>query len=307
MKKTVVKQRLVHRIMKITFIQFVLAFVFSTITMASSVNGQKKLDTKITVSISNMSLENALSTLEKKANVKFSYNSRISQLGQKVTIDVKEQTLSTILSAILQPLDISYSELSNQIILQNNVTKEQDLAGFTNSISVAEKLKAAPIVRGRVVDQSGLPLPGATVMAKGTNKSVITDFDGNFTIDMPENSTRLVISYIGMTTQEVAIKTTAMTIVLVENEQSLKEVVITTGYEKTSKRTFTGAISKITGKELMVEGVVDISRMIEGKAAGVTVQNVTGTFGTAPKITVRGSSSIFGDTKPLWVIDGIVQ
>lgn len=307
MKKTVVKQRLLHRIMKITLIQFVLAVVFSTITMANSVNGQRKLDTKVTVSITNVTLENALSQLEKKANVKFSYNSRISQLGLKVSVDAVEENLADVLAIILKPLNISYSEVSNQIILENKESQNGEFSGFGISKTVSEKLTVAPIVKGKVVDQSGMPLPGATVLAKGTKKSVITDFDGNFTIDMPENSTRLIISYIGMTSQEVGIKSTPLTIVLIENEQSLKEVVITTGYEKTSKRTFTGAISKITGKELMVEGVIDISRMIEGKAAGVTVQNVTGTFGTAPKITVRGSSSIFGDTKPLWVIDGIVQ
>ncbi|MEP6929224.1 MAG: SusC/RagA family TonB-linked outer membrane protein, partial [Flavobacterium sp.] len=146
-----------------------------------------------------------------------------------------------------------------------------------------------------------------TVMAKGTKIAVLTDFDGNFSIDMPANSTALVISYVGMETKEIGIENTNPTVVLNESGQSLKEVIVTTGYEKTSKRTFTGAISKISGTELKVDGVVDISRMIEGKAAGVTVQNVTGTFGTAPKITVRGSSSIFGDTKPLWVIDGVVQ
>ena len=304
MKKTVVKQRLLHRIMKITLIQFVLAFVFSTITMANSVIGQKKLDTKVTVSISNMNLGNALSKLEQKANVKFSYNSRITQLSDKVTVNATDATLAEILSIILKPLNIGYSEVSNQIILQNNASQN---SGFEVKETLTEKSAVAPIVKGKVIDQSGMPLPGATILAKGTKKSVVTDFDGNFTIDMPENSTRIIVSYIGMTTQELAIKTTTMNIVLVEDAQSLKEVVITTGYEKTSKRTFTGAISKISGKELMVEGVIDISRMIEGKAAGVTVQNVTGTFGTAPKITVRGSSSIFGDTKPLWVIDGIVQ
>ncbi|OXA93446.1 SusC/RagA family TonB-linked outer membrane protein [Flavobacterium hydatis] len=164
-----------------------------------------------------------------------------------------------------------------------------------------------PIVKGKVVDQSGDPLPGATVLAKGSKVAVLTDFDGNFTIDMPANTTKLVVSYVGMETKEVNITNSPLTITLSEQGQNLKEVVVTTGYEKTSKRTFTGAISKISGTELKVDGVVDISRMIEGKAAGVTVQNVTGTFGTAPKITVRGSSSIFGDTKPLWVIDGVVQ
>ncbi|HFK5528160.1 TPA: SusC/RagA family TonB-linked outer membrane protein [Elizabethkingia anophelis] len=87
----------------------------------------------------------------------------------------------------------------------------------------------------------------------------------------------------------------------------IKEVTVSTGYQKLSKRTFTGAASKIVAKDLKVEGVPDISRMIEGKVPGVNVQNVTGTFGSAPKITIRGASSILGDNKPLWVIDGIVQ
>lgn len=89
--------------------------------------------------------------------------------------------------------------------------------------------------------------------------------------------------------------------------KDIEEVTVSTGYQKLSKRTFTGAASKISAKDLKVEGVPDVSRMIEGKVSGVNVQNVTGTFGTAPKITIRGASSIFGDTKPLWVIDGIVQ
>ena len=306
MKKPVVKQRLLYRIMKITLFQFFLAFVFSTVTMANSVKGQKKLDTKVTITISNLSLYNALSKLEKNANVKFSYNSRITQLSQKVSINTTDETLSSILSIILKPLNIEYSEVSNQIVLQNKIA-EEGIIGFEPLKSLSQNLLPLPIIKGKVIDERGNPLPGATVLAKGTTKAVLTDFDGKFTIDMPANSTRLVISYIGMQSQEVGIKTTPLTIVLTDEANNLSEVVITTGYEKTSKRTFTGAVSKITGTELLVEGVVDISRMIEGKAAGVTVQNVTGTFGTAPKITVRGSSSIFGDTKPLWVIDGIVQ
>ena len=87
----------------------------------------------------------------------------------------------------------------------------------------------------------------------------------------------------------------------------IKEVTVSTGYQKLSKRTFTGSASKIVAKDLVVEGIPDVSRMIEGKVSGVNVQNATGTFGIAPKITICSSSSIFGDTKPLWVIDGIVQ
>ncbi|KUJ62334.1 SusC/RagA family TonB-linked outer membrane protein [Flavobacteriaceae bacterium CRH] len=306
MKKPVVKQRLLYRIMKITLFQFVLALVFSSVTMANSINGQKKLDTKVTITVENLTLDNALSKIEKSAHVKFSYNSRLPQLNYKVSIDANNEMLSSILSRILAPFNISYSEISNQIILQKSAIADP-FAKADNRDSLFEILTAGPIIKGKVTDPSGVPLPGATVLAKGTKIAVLTDFDGNFSIEMPANSTGLVISYVGMETKEIGIENTTPTIILSESGQNLKEVVVTTGYEKTSKRTFTGAISKISGAELKVDGVVDVSRMIEGKAAGVTVQNVTGTFGTAPKITVRGSSSIFGDTKPLWVIDGVVQ
>nr|WP_315239087.1 SusC/RagA family TonB-linked outer membrane protein [uncultured Flavobacterium sp.] len=306
MKKPVVKQRLLHRIMKITLFQFALALVFSSVTMANSVNGQRKLDTKVTIAVENLSLDNTLSKLEKSAHVKFSYNSRLPQLNQKVSLEANQETLESILSRILKPFNITYAEISNQIILQ----KKTKLDGFSSDESrnpLFEILPAGPTIRGKVTDLSGSPLPGATVLAKGSKISVLTDFDGNFSIEMPTNSNSLLISYVGFETKEIGIENTSPTIVLTEQGQNLKEVIVTTGYEKTSKRTFTGAISKISAAELKVDGVVDVSRMIEGKAAGVTVQNVTGTFGTAPKITVRGSSSIFGDTKPLWVIDGVVQ
>ncbi len=304
MKKPVVKQRLLFRIMKITLFQMVLAFVFSTVMMANNATGQKKLDTKVTISITNLSLSTALSKLEKSANVKFSYNSRINQLNQKVNINANNETLASILNEILTPLNINYSEISNQIVLQNIATKSSaklDLSVSLNGISTQDI-----IVKGKVTDENGNPLPGASILVKGSKVSALTDLDGRFTIEMPEGSSRLVISYIGMQTKEVNATSAFLNITLSEEGQNLNEVVIT-GYEKTSKRTFTGAVSKISDKDLIIDGIVDVSRMIEGKAAGVTVQNVTGTFGTAPKITVRGSSSIFGDTKPLWVIDGVVQ
>ena len=305
MKKPVVKQRLLHRIMKITLFQFVLALVFSSVAMANDINGQKKLDTKVTITVENLTLDNTLSKLSKSAHVKFSYNSRITQLNQKISIEANNETLSDVLSRILEPLNITYTEISNQIVLQKS--NKNLFTGAETPNTLFDVLAQGPIIKGKVTDPSGVPLPGATVLAKGTKIAVLTDFDGNFSINMPANSTALVISYVGMETKEIGIENTAPTIILNEAGQNLKEVIVTTGYEKTSKRTFTGAISKISGAELKVDGVVDVSRMIEGKAAGVTVQNVTGTFGTAPKITVRGSSSIFGDTKPLWVIDGVVQ
>ncbi len=164
-------------------------------------------------------------------------------------------------------------------------------------------------IKGKVVAAGdGMSLPGATVFIKGTKEGVQTDLDGNYSIKVKGNDAVLVFEFMGFNTVEKKVGAQSIVNVsLADATEMIDEVVITTGYEKLSKRTFTGAISTISEKELKVDGMPDVSRMIEGKAAGVSVQNVSGTFGAAPKITVRGSSSIFGDTKPLWVIDGMVQ
>ena len=97
-----------------------------------------------------------------------------------------------------------------------------------------------------------------------------------------------------------------VTIKLKESAEMLETVVVT-GMVAQDKRLFTGATDKLDAKDVKLDGVADLSRGLEGRSAGVTVQNVSGTFGTAPKIRVRGATSIYGDSKPLWVVDGVIQ
>ena len=108
------------------------------------------------------------------------------------------------------------------------------------------------------------------------------------------------ISYIGMKTQEIPIKTGTIRILMKPDAEVLEEVVVT-GMQKMDKRLFTGAATKLDAEGVKLNGMADISRGLEGRAAGVSVQNVSGTFGTAPKIRVRGATSIYGSSKPLWV------
>lgn len=114
------------------------------------------------------------------------------------------------------------------------------------------------------------------------------------------------ISFIGMKTQEVAIKSGIMKVSMVSDSEVLEEVVVT-GMTKVDKRLFTGASDRLTAAEVKLDGLADISRGLEGRSAGVSVQNVSGTFGTAPKIRVRGATSIYGNSKPLWVVDGVIM
>lgn len=108
-----------------------------------------------------------------------------------------------------------------------------------------------------------------------------------------------------MQTQEVAIKP-HLKVVLKTDSEILDEVVIT-GMQKMDKRLFTGAATKLSADDVKLDGIAEISRALEGRAAGVSVQNVSGTFGTAPKIRVRGATSIYGSSKPLWVVDGVIM
>ena len=116
---------------------------------------------------------------------------------------------------------------------------------------------------------------------------------------------QVTVSYIGMVTQ--TLKATAnMHVALKANAQVLNEVVVT-GLTRTDRRLFTGATDKVDAEKARLSDVADISRSLEGQAAGVSVQNVSGTFGTAPKIRVRGATSIYGSSKPLWVVDGVIM
>lgn len=161
-------------------------------------------------------------------------------------------------------------------------------------------------ISGTVVSaEDGEPVIGASVMIQGTKVGTVTDIDGKFTLSANRANPMLEISYIGMVTQKVK-GSSNMKITLQTDSKTIDEVVVT-GMVKVDKRLFSGSTSKIDASSAKIDGVADISRSLEGKAAGVSVQNVSGTFGTAPKIRVRGATSIYGSSKPLWVVDGVIM
>ncbi len=159
-------------------------------------------------------------------------------------------------------------------------------------------------VQGTIVDENGEPVIGASVFIKGTKTGAVTDIDGKFSLKSSAGKT-LVITYVGYEKTEATAKD-GMKIMLTPTSHALGEVVVT-GMQKMDKRLFTGATAKIDADKAKLDGIADVSRALEGRISGVSVQNVSGTFGTAPKIRVRGATSIYGDSKPLWVIDGVIQ
>jgi len=177
---------------------------------------------------------------------------------------------------------------------------------FFNLLFFSVTSFAQTTVTGRVISETDRePIIGASVQVK-EHKTVgtITDMDGNFSLSVPAGSKTLIFSYLGMQTKEAAIKP-RMEIVLSEDSKMLTEVVID-GYRRIDRKFFTGSASSLSAENTNVDGITDVSRMLQGKAAGVQLTNVSNTFGVAPKLRVRGATSIYGNSNPLWVVDGVI-
>ena len=166
---------------------------------------------------------------------------------------------------------------------------------------------AQTTVRGTVLaEEDGLPVIGASVFVKGSQTvGTVTDVDGHFTLSVPASAKILVVSFMGYVDQEVPVSP-QVTVSLKADAEMLEQVVVT-GMHAVDKRLFTGSATRVDAADAKISGMADISRSLEGRAAGVSVQNVSGTFGTAPKIRVRGATSIYGSSKPLWVVDGVIM
>ncbi|MGZ8541399.1 MAG: carboxypeptidase-like regulatory domain-containing protein, partial [Chitinophagaceae bacterium] len=174
-------------------------------------------------------------------------------------------------------------------------------------ISGSAVLAQSGTIRGKITDTLGAPIPGVSVAIKNTRTGTSTNQSGDFVLNgVPARST-LVISYVGLETQEITLSTgqASISVVMRVDITNMQDVIVT-GFQRIEKKKFTGAAVTLRAQDVKIDGVIDVSRMLEGRAAGVSVQNVSSTFGSAPKVRVRGATSINGDNKPLWVVDGVV-
>lgn len=184
--------------------------------------------------------------------------------------------------------------------------------GIDNTIIVKKKLiddiaiASTFLISGNVINENNEPLPGASVIEKGTSNGAQTDFDGNFSLEVTNENAILVISYIGYGTKEISINSQKkFTIQLLLETSALNEVVVT-GYGKQIRKTLSSSISKVSGEVLEGFPVPSFEAALQGRAAGVQVTTNGAMSGAPVKIRIRGSNSALGSSDPLYVIDGVV-
>ncbi|WP_316804626.1 SusC/RagA family TonB-linked outer membrane protein [Pedobacter nototheniae] len=270
-------------VMKLTgIIILLITFQASAISFAQKVSINKK----------NTELKDLFKEIHNQTGYDFIYNNDVLNVSSSFDINVKNKDVSDLLKDIFSNKPLSFSIEDKNII-----------------VKVRERSDSKPdrIVTGRVIaSEDKQALPGVSIKIKGTAKAVSTSNNGEFSIRVSDGDV-LVFSMLGYVSQEVNTDgKNSINVTLVQSTSNLNEVVITGIGGAVDRKTFTGATTKISVKDAELGGLPDPSRMLEGRVAGVSVQNTTGTFGTAPKIRVRGATSILGSSKPLWVVDGSI-
>lgn len=253
------------------------------------VNAKVTAQEKVTLRLDKTTISNILHSIEEQGYYRFVYNSNLKDVRLRTSINAREAGISEVMDKLLDGTDLLYTILNDNLVVVRSATVEQDI-----------------VVKGKVMDATGSPLTGVSVTVKGTNRGVMTDADGAFSISVPENGV-LVFSSVGYQNHEEAVAGQETVNVVLEPSaatQQLSEVVVI-GYGTASKRDLTGSIVKIDGKEVADKPNTNPVASLQGRVAGLSVVN-DGNPGAAPDIRIRGTVSI-GQVKPLFVVDGIFQ
>ncbi len=276
-------------IMRLIFLLTVVA------TLETSASGWAQT---VTISVRNAPLEKVFLEMRRQTGRQFVFNAQMLDRAARVTFSVKEAPLEEALKLSLEGQPLTYAIIDNNVVIKP--------APVTPAVAPARET-AAIGVTGVVKSRDGTPLAGVSILVKGTSQGTVTDVNGRFELKNVKEGSVLLFRFIGFAVKEVQLSTASanLNVVLEETESKMSEVVVT-GYQNVDRKLFTGAATKVSAKDAERNGVPDISRMLEGQVAGVSVQNVSGTFGAAPKIRVRGATSLSGENKPLWVVDGII-
>ena len=248
---------------------------------------------QITLNVHSTSVKSVINKIEKQTDYRFFFEDNLSGLTKKVNINVKDKPINYVLDEVLSQTGICYTiKGNNQVVIHEAKQK--------NSQQTENK-----VIKGLVVDNLGEPIIGANIMVKGTANGTISDMDGNFTLNVPNNAV-LTISYIGYSNQEVKVgDETNFTITLKEDKELLDEVVVV-GYGVTKKVDLTGAVDVIKSEEITKQPAMQVSQALEGLSPGLRATQSSGQPGAdGARFRVRGVGSINASSDPLILIDGV--
>ncbi|MGE4587859.1 MAG: SusC/RagA family TonB-linked outer membrane protein, partial [Mangrovibacterium sp.] len=267
-----------------------LLILLAVTSVSASVYSQ---NAKLTLKMKSTRIADVFNSIEEQTNYYFFYNRELFDDSQLVDVDMENKSVREILDMLFEGRNVDYKIVDRNILIEVDAEQAYQLS------------QQAGEVRGKVTDSSGVPLPGATVVVKGTTNGTITDFDGNYVIGNVDAGTILVFSFVGMKAQEVELAgRSVVNIRLLEDAIGIEEVVAI-GYGTMKKSDLTGSVGSIKSDKLVSRGSTSVMEGLQGQVAGVNIQQASSRSGDGFNIQIRGKSSMQGG-EPLYVIDGVV-
>ena len=274
--------------------------LFGNIMLAGNGFGQNLKEVTVQLTFENAPVEKVLETLNKKTGYNFLYNEKVVRsLDKKITLH----------SNATENMKEVLSEIANQTGLSFRCVNENIAVKLTHNSTVSEDTKNLfdKTITGKVTDaETGEPLIGATVRVKGTTIGTVTDANGNYTIEVPDDAGILSFTYVGYQPFETTLSTeSVVNVQLSVDVYSMEEVVITALGFKNSRTNLGYSVGRIDNKEVSTVKNTNLKTSLLGKVSGVNVTPVRNGMGGSQRITIRGISSISRNNQPLWIVDGV--
>ena len=250
-------------------------------------------EAKVTLDMKNVALTTVLEELGKQSKCDFFYNYALMQSKGMVNVKAENLELGKVLEELLPKLGLTFTFDQNVIVIREKVSDEK--SKFVR-------------VKGYVYDIHKQGMPGVTVKVAGLPIGTSTNSKGWFVLDLPLQKGSLEFSFIGFKKQLINFteKTDTFQSVLEEDLMELEEVTVSTGYYKVDKRHLTSSVTTLKMDDIMQPGVGTLDQMLEGRIPGMIFMQNSGQVGAAPKIKIRGTTTLLGSTAPLWVLDGVI-
>ena len=244
--------------------------------------------TKISISQKNMTIGQVLEKIESESDFKFLYRNEVIDVNKVIDLNVKDADILTVLNTIFPDSGISFRFFENNLIA-------------IGELNPAEQ----NVITGKVINEANEPLPGVTVLIKGTTNGTVTDVNGIYTLPNVPNDAVILFSFVGMETQEIpAGGRSTIDVTLAESSIGVDEVVVTALGISRETKSLGYSVGEVSGESLETVTQENVLNALSGKVPGVAI-NSTGAAGSSVSVVIRGANSLTSDNQPLFVIDGV--
>lgn len=306
MRKSLLKQTFLLKVMKISLAQLILGVIFSGISLAHELGAQGILSHTIHLKVRNGSLNDVLQAIQEEAGIRFAYRSTLLPSERNISLDVTGESLETVLNRLLIPLKIRYEVTGKHIVLRKQSVSFSEVRALENRSALIDRVVFPDrTLRGRVTDERGEGMPGVNVQVKGTQQGTISDSDGRFSLEVASDESVLTLSFVGYITQEIIVGSrSSIEVQLAVDQKSLEEVVVV-GYGTQKKVNLTGAVDRVGSEVFENRPITNIAQGLVGAVPNLNLRMLDGKPTQSPSFNIRGTTSIGQGGSALVLIDGV--